>query len=538
MVQTTLTRRSLVSLLGAATAFQILPAAAQTPAAAGQNGQIPGMPAKFGYDDVVKRAQDLSSAPFDATIPPLPPALEKLDFDAWRDIRFRPEKALLAGSGGQFQVQTFHLGHLYKRPVTINTIRDGIVTPIPYSASLFDYGKTKFDKPLPVNLGFAGFRVHYPLNMPKVWDELISFLGASYFRFLGRDQQYGLSARGLGIGTGLLDGHEEFPFFREFWFDTPEANADRLTLYALLDSPSTTGAYRFDVYPSNETAVDINVTLFPRKQIVNIGLAPLTSMFFVGENDRHLNDRNRYDDYREELHDSDGLLIHSSTGEWIWRPLQNPQIQQVSYFDANNVRGFGLMQRDRSFNTYQDLELAYQSRPSYWIEPHGDWGDGRVELVELSTNSETADNIIASWIPNAPVEPGKALTYSYKITAMLDDKRMVPGGHTEHTFTAPARALGSKDPPTPGSRRFLIDFAGGDLDYFSKTPEMVELVPSTTNGTVTGSFLVSNPQINGLRAAFDIDLPVGETTVVRAFLRSGNRALTETWTYRWTVDQL
>ena len=348
----------------------------------------------------MRRARDLATAPFDAAIPPLPDALNKLDFDAWRDIRFRPDKAFLAGNGSQFRLQLFHLGHLFKRPVTINIIRDGIPTPIPFTTSLFDYGHTKPEKPIPVNLGFAGFRLHYPVNSPKVFDEAIAFLGASYFRFLGRDQRYGMSARALAIDAGT--DAEEFPFFREFWIDTPEPNANRATIYGLLDSQSTTGAYRFDLYPGVETAIEVSTTLFPRKADVKFGLAPLTSMFFLGENDHRFNE-----DFRPELHDSDGLLIHSGTGEWMWRPLRNPVKPEMSSFFDRDLKGFGLLQRDRDFDHYQDLDLSYELRPSYFVEPRDSWGEGHVDLVELPTPNETNDNIVASFAPRR-VRPSPA----------------------------------------------------------------------------------------------------------------------------------
>ena len=215
---------------------------------------------RFGLEDVRRRARDLAAAPFDASMPPLEPVLAHLDFDAWRDIRFRPDKAFFGSSPSPFRLQTFHLGHLYKRPVTVNIIRDGIGAPIPYAPTLFDYGRTRIERQLPVNLGFAGFRLHFPLNSPKVFDEVVAFLGASYFRFLGRGQNYGMSARGLSINAGSA-GTEEFPFFREFWVETPEPGADRAAVYALLDGESTTGAFQFDIHPGAETILDVTATL-------------------------------------------------------------------------------------------------------------------------------------------------------------------------------------------------------------------------------------------------------------------------------------
>ncbi len=218
---------------------------------------------KFDYDDVLRRAKDLAGASYVAEPPPLPEQLNRIDFDAWRDIRFRPEKAFLNTPGSMFRLQLFHLGHLYRWPVTVNIVKDGMPTPIPYAANLFSYGRTRFTKPLPINLGFAGFRLHFPLNAPNVYDEVIAFLGASYFRFLGRGQHYGMSARGLTVDAGAST--EEFPVFREFWIIAPAPDAEQITIYALLDSAATTGAYRFDLYPGEETAVEVTATLFPRK---------------------------------------------------------------------------------------------------------------------------------------------------------------------------------------------------------------------------------------------------------------------------------
>jgi glucans biosynthesis protein len=521
MVTLTFSRRRTTALLAALG----LPGLATTARA-----QTPPPAKSFAYDDVVRRAQDLAGVVLDGTMAALPDALAHLDFDAWRDIRFRPDKALFANSGSLFRLQTFHLGHLFRRPVTVDTIRDGIATPIPYSSSLFDYGRTKIEKPLPVNLGFAGFRLHYPLNDPRVFDELIAFLGASYFRFLGRKQRYGLSARGLALAAGSGAG-EEFPFFREFWIETPDPNAERATIYALLDSGPLTGAYRFDVYPANETVVDVSVTLFARRSVTAVGLAPLTSMFLTGETDRH-----RRDDYRNELHDSDGLLISTGTGERIWRPLRNPTKAETSVFIDKDVRGFGLMQRDRAFDHYQDLDLAYEQRPSYWVEPREGWGQGHVELVELPTGDESNDNVVVSWCPKDRLEPSKPLIFGYRITAIMDSARLSPGGRAVASFSTTAHALGSPEPMSPGARRFMIDFAGGDLAYFQVDPSVVEVVPTTTSGKIVRAFLVPNPHIGGIRAALDVELPSGQSTVLRAFLKSGNRALTETWTLAWTSD--
>ncbi|WP_395667005.1 glucan biosynthesis protein [Methylocella sp.] len=522
IARTKLTRRMFMEGLAAAGTLAPVAALAGAPSAA------PPQPSRFDFDDVVRRARDLAAAPFDAALAPLPDSLAKLDFDAWRDIRFRPDKAFLNQPGSQYRLQLFHLGHLYKRPVTINILRDGVPTPIPFTTGLFDYGRVKPDK-APVNLGFAGFRLHYPLNSPKVFDEAVAFLGASYFRFLGRDQHYGISARALAIGSGTDD--EEFPFFREFWIETPTADVDRATIYGLLDSASTTGAYRFDLYPGVESAMEITAALFPRKPNVRFGLAPLTSMFFLGENDRRFNE-----DFRPELHDSDGLLIHTNAGEWIWRPLRNPTKPTTSAFIANDVKGFGLMQRDRDFDHYQDIDLNYERRPSYFVEPREPWGQGQVDLVELPTEHEANDNVVAYFSPAATPEPNRAFSYAYRLSASLDSKRLSPNGRVVNTYQTTAAALGAAEAPAPGTRRFIIDFGGGELPFYAADPGSVEVVASTNHGKIVRTFLAPNPHVKGFRAAVDAQLDPGQSADLRAFLRRGSQTLTETWTYPWRAD--
>ncbi|QCK84651.1 glucan biosynthesis protein G [Phreatobacter aquaticus] len=507
------------------------PSLAQAQAPATQPpAQTPQPPARFTYEDVVRRARELSGLPYDGAQPQLPPALTAMNFDQYRDMRFRPDRALISQGGGSFRMQMFHLGFIYRDPVVVNVIRDGIPTPVPYAAALFDYGRNRFERPLPVDLGFAGFRIHHPLNDPRVYDELISFLGASYFRFLGRGQKYGLSARGIAINTAG-PGQEEFPRFREFWVETPTAEAQACTIFALLDGESLTGAYRFMIFPAQESVIDVHCTLFPRRAIPKLGVAPLTSMFFYAENDRRTSD-----DYRPELHDSDGLLIHSETGEWIWRPLRNPKQVETSQFADRNVRGFGLMQRDRVFEHYQDLDLNYEMRPSYWVEPREGFGDGRVELVEIQTGDETNDNIVAYWVPNRAVEQGQTLTFAYRIVSTTNEARLHPGGYALNTYRTRPVALGSGEPVPPNAARFIIDFVGGDLEYYLPQPDAVQVVPTASNARITRTFLVPNTQTRGFRAGIDVIGDAGQTVDLRVFLRTGSKALTETWTFPWKVE--
>jgi len=532
-------RRSLINALvlsgAAALAPRALAQGSDRPgngqAGSGQTNAGSGQPPAphFGFDEVVKRARDLADAPFDALPPKLPEALTKLDFDSYRDLRFKAEKSPLGPGNGPFRLQAFHPGFIYKRTVVVNTIRDGLSTPLPYSANLFDYGRNKFDKSFPVNLGFAGFRLHYPLNAPHSSDEVVSFLGASYFRFLGRGQSYGLSARGLAVATGGDD--EEFPFFREFWIETSDQQPEKATIYALLDGASVTGAFRFELFPNVESVMEVTATIFPRRQNVKFGLAPLTSMFFLGE------DRGKsVDEFRPELHDSDGLLMHTGAGEWIWRPLRAPRIVTMTTFSDTNIKGFGLVQRDRNFDHYQDIELSYETRPTYFVEPHGDWGEGRIELLELATKDETADNIVAYWTPKVPPEPGKAFSYSYRIRSVLEASDLSPNGRVRNTWKTSPKALGSAETIGVGSRRFIVDFAGGDLGFYQHDPNMVEISATTSQGKILRTILEPNPRIDGFRAMIDVQVDPGQTTDVRAFLRVGSRALTETWIMPWTAE--
>ncbi|MGA2795786.1 MAG: glucan biosynthesis protein, partial [Roseiarcus sp.] len=321
---------------------------------------------------------------------------------------------------------------------------------------------------------------------------------------------------------------EEFPFFREFWIDTPEPGAQRAVVHGLLDGESATGAFRFEIYPGMDTSIEVTATLFARRAISALGMAPLSSMFLAGKNDHRFDD-----DFRSELHDSDGLLIHAGSGEWIWRPLSNPTQPALSAFLDKDVRGFGLLQRDRSFEHYQDLDLAYELRPSYWVEPREGWGEGRVGLVELPTSDETNDNVVASWTPKETVEAGRMLTFGYRITALMDDGRLTPGARAISTYRTRARALGSAEESAPGATRFLIDFSGGDLAYFLSDPTLVEIVPTTSAGRITRSFLAPNSHVRGFRAAIDVQIDPGQSCDLRVFLKGANRALTETWTFPW-----
>jgi glucans biosynthesis protein len=390
---------------------------------------------------------------------------------------------------------------------------------------MFEFGKLVPPVKLPAELGFAGFRVHYPLNTPAYKDEVIVFLGASYFRELGRNQLYGMSARGLAVNTAT-EGGEEFPYFTDFWLVRPDPAQRSLTIYALLDSPSVTGAYQFELRPGSTTQVQVSGQLYPRRAIEKIGIAPLTSMFLYGEN----NTGRHFDDYRPEVHDSDGLMTQTGLGEWAWRPLVNPHSLRVNRFMDEHPRGFGLAQRDRDFSHYQDPESHFQLRPSYWIEPLGDWGKGGVELVEIPTDEEIHDNIVAYWVPEAAAQAHKPIPFSYLIYAYSRSSRWPPGGRVIATRTG--AVIGANSQPAAGVRQMMIDFAGGDLeDLYAAQPVQAQI--TANNGEVEAVSVERLPQTAIWRVSFRMK-PSGEKPVdLRCYLTLYGDALTETWTYLW-----
>ncbi|MFW5816423.1 MAG: glucan biosynthesis protein, partial [Wenzhouxiangella sp.] len=343
--------------------------------------------------DVAEKAQALAARDWQPPNPPAP-ALAALDYDQYRAIRFDPARALWAQDEG-FRVQFFHPGFLFNESVRIHEIDDGAVREIRFDPDRFRFDPPLDGPPVAAAAGHAGFRVHYPLNRPAVHDEFLVFLGASYFRLIGPGQGYGVSARGLALDSGG-SGPEEFPVFRQFWLERPRPDASRLRLLALLDSPSVTGAFAFEVEPGEPTSMVVEARLFARRDLVRPGIAALTSMFKHGDTGPM-----RVDDFRPRVHDSDGLLVHSSRGEAQWRPLSNrARVRLSSFADDAAPAGFGLLQRRRAFEDYHDLEARYDLRPGKWVEPlGGDWGAGRVELVEIPTADETFDNIVAYWTP-------------------------------------------------------------------------------------------------------------------------------------------
>lgn len=484
------------------------------------------------FDAVEKKAKRLAGKPYEPIHANTTPALSAMNYDQYRLIRFRPDAALWKNET-LFEIQMFHPGFLYREPIVLHTNPDNLRDEQPFRQEFFSYegDAAAVAGEVPENAGFAGFRVHYPINSAHYKDEFLVFQGASYFRLVGPGLTYGLSARGLAIDTAEPNG-EEFPIFREFWVVKPGPEDTHLVIYALLDSHSVTGAYRFEVHPDAPTEMTVEARLHARQDIRKLGMAPLTSMYMWGEN--HVGP---VDDYRPEVHDSDGLLMATANGEWVWRPLTNHKGLHVSSFSDINPKGFGLMQRDRDFNHYMDLDSLYETRPSMWIMPTSDWGSGRVELVEIPSDSETNDNIVSYWVPSKPLKAGESLSFSYKLRTVDNYIPENTGGKVVGTRIGWGAIPGEQNPPPHSVRRVVVDFRGGELDNLSPdAPVRAQIW--TSSGQIDEMKVVRLPDGKTWRASFKLQPDGNNLSDMRMHLQLRDQRLSEIWSYVWYPDAI
>lgn len=494
---------------------------------AGVAGAARAQERPFNFEVLKLQAKSLAASPYVARASHVPKWLQSLTYDQHRRIRFDGERAVWRRERLPFRLEFFHPGFINNRTIEVSQVDHGRVTPIAYDPSMFEFGDGIESGPVPPDLGFAGFRVLYQLNRRDAWDELAVYQGASYFRALATGQRYGLSARGLALNTADPAG-EEFPVFERFWVDRPSPDARTIAVHALLDSPSAAGAFRFVIAPGTTTAMDIDVALFPRvgESIRTWGLAPLTSMFWHGESST-----SSHDDYRPEVHDSDGLLMERGNGERLWRPLVNPREVRTTSFSDENPKGFGLVQRDRAFSSYEDLEACYHLRPSAWVEPRGSWGRGQVRLVEIPTPDETNDNIVAFWVPEQPPKPYQTIEYSYRLLWFTEGREGGPGSPTGQ---AVATRLGRSRTHEPDLQRFVVDFDSRQLRTLAAESGVECVVSVGAGATLAHEAVQKNPFNETWRAAFALRPDgSGKPVELRCFLRKGSGVLSETWTYLW-----
>ena len=470
----------------------------------------------FGSSTVRDLARALATKSFEPPDEKLPDILQNLSYDQYRSIRFLPDHALWHSEKLPFQAQFFHRGFFYKNRVDLFEVSNGRAVPIQYRRDDFSFGEGLGQWP-DVDLGFAGFRIHAPINRPDYYDEVCVFLGASYFRAVAKGETYGLSARGLSIDTGETKG-EEFPVFKAFWLEKPAPNATSIVIHALLDSKSATASYRFTVRPGESTIFDVEMFLYPRVDVAHGGLAPMTSMFFFGPNDRK-----DFDDFRPAVHDSDGLAISNGNGEQLWRPLNNPRDLQVSTFTDLNPRGFGLMQREKKYFAYQDLESRFERRPSLWVEPIGDWGEGAVVLFEIPTKEEIHDNIAAFWRPKQPLTAKNEHNFTYRLHWGPD----APKSDILARFTR--TGIGNRGDE---SKLFVLELMGQKLKGVD--PKTIKGTVTADKSEITNIVTEPNPETGGWRLSFQCSIKSKTPVELRAVLMQNDAPISEVWTYRWT----
>lgn len=468
----------------------------------------------FSFDILLEDAKRRAAAPYAPPRNSEPSALDKLSPEQYRSMHFNPDAGIWRAEKLPFRLELLRAAPNLPT-VTVSTVEDGLAKDVVATPVMFQMSGTRPTQFAKVSVPLSGFRVRSRINSNKVWDEFLVFQGASYFRAVAKNLLYGLSSRGLAIDTGEPAG-EEFPLFTHFWIERPGPRANAIVIYALLESKSTTGAYKITAQPGVETLTDVEFTLFPRAEMRVLGIAPLTSMFLFDETNR-----GALDDYRPEVHDSDGLQITTNSGEHLFRPLANPLKLQVSSFTTQVPQGFGLVQRSRQQSDFEDFDAQYERRPSAWITPKGDWGSGAVELVEIPSGRETNDNIVAFWRPAAPLLPGHPAQFAYTISWCADPP--LPKGLGKVLATRSGASIDRK------RRVFVLDIVGA-----GEKLDGLRLDLSASAGAISNSALVSNGELHGLRASFEIDPKGADLIEMRLRVMRGDTPVSETWLYRWT----
>lgn len=511
--------------LAAGSAFAATPAQAQSDAeaqaSANADATAEAVPTTFDFEEVAAIAAERASTIYTQPVADQVGSFANLNYDQYRGIRFRRGADPLGGHG-RFAMDLLPPGSIFYEPINISIVNDGVPQKLVFDPHLLDFDPSQFpdgaDLDTVGGMGWSGFRLRTVLNRPGLMDEFLVFQGASYFRAVARGTLYGLSARGLAIKTGSPQG-EEFPLFTDFWIHRPAETSDWVRIHAVLDSKSVTAAFQFDVNPGAVTMVRHRVAIFPRVELRETGIAPLTSMFWFSPASRRA-----VDDYRPAVHDSDGLQMHTGAGQALWRSLTAPSTLQISSFVDNNPAGFGLVQRNREFETYQDAEAMYHLRPSVWIQPEGDWGEGEVRLIEIPVQNEFNDNIVSYWLPKAPLARGTRHEFRYRMSFAPLPSNDVPLAKVRQVRSG--RSINVET-----TRSFIVDF---DLSLF--TDELPESRVTASAGNIVHAYLKPLPEQRVLRLAFEF--APGDATLAdlqAVLVGKDGLALSETWLTRWSA---
>lgn len=500
------------------------------------NAVADGQTVPFDFAILQKMARELAAKPWQGAPGALPETLANLTPQAYNSIQYDAGHSLWNGQDDrQLDVQFFHVGMGFRRRVRMFSVDASRhqAREVHFRPELFNYNSAGVDTRQlegQLDLGFAGFKAFKAPEIAR--RDVVSFLGASYFRAVDDTFQYGLSARGLAIDT-YANKPEEFPDFTAFWFETPKPEDTTFVVYALLDSASVTGAYKFTIHCEDKRVVmDVDSHLYVRQDVEQLGIAPITSMFACGNNERRM-----CDTIHPQIHDSDRLALWRGNGEWVARPLNNPQKLQFNTFVDENPKGFGLLQLDRDFSHYQDVIGWYNKRPSLWVEPLNKWGKGSVCLMEIPTTGETMDNIVCFWQPAEKITKGAALDFQYRLywsafppvsteLAKVYATRTGMGSFPEGW--APGEHF-----PQQWSRRFAVDFVGGELK--DAAAKGIEPVITLSNGQARQVEILYVEPFDGYRILFDW-YPTDDSTKpvdMRMFLRSQGQTLSETWLYQY-----
>jgi glucans biosynthesis protein len=526
-----LSRRRLLQWAGAGAAAPAFLGPLESWAQGASDGLRFGPARPFNFDALTARAQEMAGRPYEPPYRPAPEVVQQIDYEAHGKIRFDPDNALYGPGPGStvgtsaYPATFFHLGRYFSKSVAIHALEDGMAREIHYSAGYFEMPAESIAHALPEDSGFAGFRLQESTARDD-WrtHDWVAFLGASYFRAIGALEQYGLSARGIALDVAA-SGPEEFPDFTEFYI-SPAGGADSpVEVYALLNGPSVTGAYHFSLTRTEGVVMDVEKNLFLRQAVERLGLAPLTSMYWYSEGSRPYRV-----DWRPEIHDSDGLALWTGDGERVWRPLNNPERVTTSAFLDDSPRGFGLLQRDRDFGHYLD-GVRYERRPSLWVEPLEPWGPGSVQLVEIPTDDEIHDNIVAFWVPREAAEAGRHYRLRYRLHWQADEP--YPAADFARVIaTRIGRGGQPGKPRPPGLVKFVIEFDGGRLVKLPGKSTPHPMV-SASRGEISRIFAEPVPGTERWRAVFDLATEGEEPVELRLYLTLSRDPLSETWLYQY-----
>ncbi|TGM57129.1 glucan biosynthesis protein [Leptospira adleri] len=474
---------------------------------------------KFSFADLKKKARSMAHGRY--VKPPYVSThfLQGLSWEQYKNIRFKPEASLWKKEGNPFQIQFFHPGHLYNTNVFLHEVRTDFAREIPYDESYFDLSKLKITGDIPPNLGYSGFKIHYPLNTEEHTDEFTVFQGASYYRMVSKKQVYGLSARGIAINTGM-PYPEDFPGFTHFWIVHPDKTDSTVFVYALLDGKTATGAYEFQISPGKVSSVHVNAEVTLRTKVDRFGIAPLTSMYWYSET-KGIPEGQAY----PESHDSDGLMMESGKGDWIWRPLDNPRRSTVYGFSDENPKAFGLMQRDRNFASYQDNTMKYHLRPSAWVEPEGSWGKGSVQLLLNPTIQDSDDNVGAFWVPANVPQPLEPYEFSYTIRWLNEDPLPDTLAKTVSTRIAPV-------PGESDMRVFYVDFSNEKLKEMDAATYLQAAIDTGDNAELADYNIQKIEETGVWRLTFRVvQKNKNKPAELKAVLKKNQEDLSEIWTF-------